>query len=812
MDPALYVGKTLYTNYGDKVAITSILNQTMTVEYGQKEYSRNIDDVGKSLFKSNPLEKIAAEEYEGDMAFQEESRHLKETQEKLSTFSGFVLAINIGQYGNVIGTTIGFDEVTKAELMSTPYFARMDIIIDDQQSRALEIAYIGKKGVYHESCLLISDWRSEIGQQYYIKNITKFIYNGLNYDLQLRRALRIRNSILTGYENEFAKAAYLKDLTHEEVAADMQTEKITDPFLQDIIRQKHFQNKLTDIIESIQENQNAIITYDENNSIVVQGCAGSGKTMILLHRLSFIKFRNRSLDLTKLKILTPNKLFSMYINDLSKSLELETIERLTVSEYYAELLSRYYNMEHAQLGRKCTPNELLDYKKSLLYKEKHTAGWSVVYSDSFRESIKIESVQVLRYLFENKIRYTEIRALLFNKLQYTLDENVYDMRNIAKLKSKLLQIKSTLEPYYKQHHIYKQSEAELASSAHNFMDKKAGLLNADALLDQVIREIIQKTPNLRAKYEQRKSALLNQKNSKNELTAQQINECTFCISAIIYERAKFVFEIDKKRLQLEKDRIQFTEQEIELIESAYKYADGFSINMIENIVIESIERENTVSLSLKNKFYVKLLINYVILGKLTHSDSLLCIDEGHDLYANEYRLFYIANGSNLRFNIYGDIHQIIADGEGIADWDNLYSIFDFTPFTLNENYRNSSEIVEYSNTVLGFTTTNLGIKGEPVQILNFSDFVAHVNNNIIGSRKFAIIVNKKTPSLMAQLRDKLNDKISPSEIKPGELAVLTPAEAKGLEFDTCYVITKGMNRNEKYISYTRALNELYIIS
>lgn len=812
MDTALCVGKTLYTRNGDKAVITSISGQALTIENNNRQYSRNVAAVGKSLFTSNPLEQAAAEEYEGDTSFQQEAQHLKETQERLETFSGFVLAINIGLYGAVLGTVIGFDEVTKEELIAHPYFARMDIVIDDQQSSGLEIAYIGKKGVYHENRLLISDWRSEIGQKYYMKNITKYKYNGFDYELQLRRALRIRNSVLTGYENEFAKAAYLKTLTNEDSEADTHKETITDPFLQDIIRQKHFQNKLTDIIESIQENQNTIITYDENASLVVQGCAGSGKTMILLHRLSFIKYFNRELDLTKIKILTPNRLFSAYINDLSKSLELEKVDRLTVNEYYATLLTRYYNMERTQLGQKCTPNELIDFKNALLYKESAAAGWPTLYSDTLREYIKKETIQLLRYIYDNKIRYDEVSAVLRAKLKYTLDDNIFDMKNITILRSVLLSVKATFEPYNKQLAVYRQSEKELASIEQKFLEMKAAVPNADALLDEIIQEKIKKTPNLREQYEQRKKALLKQRGSTNPNADTEIRECNFSLCALLYDRAQHVFEIDKKRLQKEKDEIPLSEQEMELIENAYKHSDNLSIGSIENSVADMLEREYAVSLSFKNRLYTKLLIYYIILGKLTNGERLLCVDEGHDLYASEYRLFFLVNGSNLRYNIYGDINQILQEGEGVADWDNLYSIFDFTLFTLNENYRNSSEIIDYANHTLGFSTTNLGISGESVQALDFDRFIAHVNNNMIGSRKLAILVKKKKPAFLAMLQKKLEAKINLTEINAGEIAVLTPAEAKGLEFDTCYVMTEGMNKNEKYISFTRALNELYIIT
>ena len=40
--------------------------------------------------------------------------------------------------------------------------------------------------------------------------------------------------------------------------------------------------------------------------------------------------------------------------------------------------------------------------------------------------------------------------------------------------------------------------------------------------------------------------------------------------------------------------------------------------------------------------------------------------------------------------------------------------------------------------------------------------------------------------------------------------LLTVEQAKGLEFGTVFAIIGKMGMNEKYISYTRALNELYV--
>ena len=50
-----------------------------------------------------------------------------------------------------------------------------------------------------------------------------------------------------------------------------------------------------------------------------------------------------------------------------------------------------------------------------------------------------------------------------------------------------------------------------------------------------------------------------------------------------------------------------------------------------------------------------------------------------------------------------------------------------------------------------------------------------------------------------------------SHIIHNKINVLTASQAKGLEFETVFVILEGMTENEKYVAITRALNELIII-
>jgi DNA helicase IV len=197
------------------------------------------------------------------------------------------------QYKKECNSKVDEQIATLKEYEDSPYFARMDFRVS-KETVENQVMYIGKKGLNIDSSQLVYDWRSPIGKKYYMKSMICFDYNGFDYSLQLRRSLEISQGILKWYHDEYVQGDELFN------------KGVTDPFLVDALRAKRADHKLTDIIKTIQENQNAIINYPASKSFIVQGCAGSGKTMILLHRLSQIIFNNPKSDLSKIKIITPN--------------------------------------------------------------------------------------------------------------------------------------------------------------------------------------------------------------------------------------------------------------------------------------------------------------------------------------------------------------------------------------------------------------------------------------------------------------------------------------------------------------------------
>ena len=207
----------------------------------------------------------------------------------------------------------------------SPYFAHMEFHQDGGKNVP---CFVGKKGLTRSSDIVIMDWRSPMGQTFYQKREKKFKVNDYLYHLRLRRAVDIQNAVLRSVNTEYnAKGGTLLD-------AD-----VVDPFLLSVLREKKADHRLTDIIRTIQENQDDIIAKPHDESFIVQGCAGSGKTMILLHRLSYLAYNRPGMDFSKYCILTPNKQFNVHINELSTELELDRIKKWTVEEYYAYLFN-----------------------------------------------------------------------------------------------------------------------------------------------------------------------------------------------------------------------------------------------------------------------------------------------------------------------------------------------------------------------------------------------------------------------------------------------------------------------------------------
>ena len=94
---------------------------------------------------------------------------------------------------------------------------------------------------------------------------------------------------------------------------------IQDEILQMVLSSKSGE-KLKDIVNTIQKEQDEIIRADRSKAIVVNGVAGSGKTTIALHRIAYLLYNYRNQLTDKVLILGPNDIFMDYISEVLPNL------------------------------------------------------------------------------------------------------------------------------------------------------------------------------------------------------------------------------------------------------------------------------------------------------------------------------------------------------------------------------------------------------------------------------------------------------------------------------------------------------------
>ena len=98
--------------------------------------------------------------------------------------------------------------------------------------------------------------------------------------------------------------------------------------IQDDILQKELSgnsdDRMKNIVATIQREQNKIIRNDTSNTLIIQGVAGSGKTSIALHRVAYLLYRHKG-EITSNDILIP---FYPQIKRYFADLHLERTSRI----------------------------------------------------------------------------------------------------------------------------------------------------------------------------------------------------------------------------------------------------------------------------------------------------------------------------------------------------------------------------------------------------------------------------------------------------------------------------------------------------
>lgn len=213
------------------------------------------------------------------------------------------------------------------KLQQAPYFGRIDF---DSDNKVLPV-YIGIYTFFDETerANLIYDWRAPISSMFYDYELGPASYETPSGKVEGEIKLKRQYKVVDGQMEFMIENAV----------------NIQDELLQRELS-KSADDKMKNIVATIQRDQNAVIRNESATVMIIQGVAGSGKTSIALHRIAFLLYRFReSIRSKDIMILSPNKVFADYISNVLPELGEEQIPEMVMEELATEVLENKFRFQ-----------------------------------------------------------------------------------------------------------------------------------------------------------------------------------------------------------------------------------------------------------------------------------------------------------------------------------------------------------------------------------------------------------------------------------------------------------------------------------
>ena len=218
--------------------------------------------------------------------------------------------------------TVKRDRSRLEKARKKPYFGRIDFY--DEDSKKDEALYIGRVGISKNIIdKVVIDWRAPVASVYYENAVGPCEYTVQNektyaIDLLMKRTYEIENDTL-------------KDFYDSDVVAN---DELLTKYLA-----KNKKAVLGEIIATIQKEQNEIIRKSPKQNVIVQGSAGSGKTTVAMHRISYILYNyDKEFRPEDFYIIGSNRILLNYITSVLPDLDVYGIRQMTMEQLFTRLL------------------------------------------------------------------------------------------------------------------------------------------------------------------------------------------------------------------------------------------------------------------------------------------------------------------------------------------------------------------------------------------------------------------------------------------------------------------------------------------
>lgn len=712
--------------------------------------------------------------------FQEEKEKLKEIVQKIKdeeeiiecTLSGSDMKFKLEDMAKA---TLLQSYLKKLEdikkIKDKPYFARMDF---KEDSKELEKLYIGKISLLDNKTAypIIVDWRAPIANLYYEGKIGKAEYECLgekiNGEIALKRQYIIENQELQKYVN-------INVTGNDELLQNALEEKADD--------------RLKNIVATIQDEQNKIIRADINSPLIVQGVAGSGKTTIALHRIAYLIYNyEKEFKPEEFMIIAPTRFFLNYISNILPDLGVDDVKQCTFEDFAYDIIGKKLKISDN--------NEKLVIIVNKDFDSINNGKIDVMVKESkFKTSINFKRIidEYLKQVEDNYIpkcdfKFMEKTIMSYNDIDY-LFKHTYKMYNFTT----------------RINEIEKHLVTELDKASVNIAE------------------------DLRAERSHKIKDLVGE------------------------ERINLYDEYDKTIKLLEKGQKKIVKEYLSQISKmdCVKYYVDFIQNYLQdsNEVFEYLKK-NTMNNLKKNEIAFEDLAPLMYIQTKVFGIKEKCkikhvvIDEAQDYGEFQFDVLKTILNSNS-MTILGDIAQGVHYYRGIENWKRFIDVeFKDTKTiytTLQKTYRTTKEIMDVANSVINKLPDyekEYIVLGEPVidrkdsitvkKCSDFKELIKYINNRIntyLGDQYKSIAIIGKDMNECEKIEKNLSKiradvkliRGKDSEYNSG-ISIVPSYLAKGLEFDCVIIanankltyVNNSLDIKLLYVTITRAMSKLDI--
>lgn len=669
------------------------------------------------------------------------------------------------------------------QILDTPYIGRLDY----EDEFGSEVCYIGKFPVVKDHTKdIVYDWRSPIGDLYYGfhggsgKEKIRSPLGKNEITVLLRRDLIIENRKIKNFKDTLSET-FRKQRKPSLTAED---ENYVDDYLSGLLNVSSGKHQLKEIIASIQKDQNDLIRLDMSKPIIIQGVAGSGKSTIALHRISYLLYRfEKQLRAENILIIGPNEMFLSYIQDIVPELHLEKVSRSTflslaqmilpemntISDLcllLGNIVEKKLNLENADfVGR---------YKGSIQYKE--------MIDEYLKQVLNEENLKFDVFTLNNKIKLLPV--------EISKRYRGYSHLPVGLRRGKLVEI---LETWVKEQidKSIKHLEEEYEDIQFNWVQ----ILPKDSELRRDLSENLEKAVKYRRK----------DLNDKFKKAWKEYKEKMPLINTLSLYRNFLTEDI---LLALDDS---LTEEQASLLCSG-----------------ESVSYEDIAAL---------LYIEYQLNGFPLKYDYLV-VDEAQDF--NPLQV-YVLKLLCKSMTLLGDMSQSIYSFIGMKDWEeligNVFPQEEVNKLEMNISYRSTYEIMEAANQIMENACLSyppivpVNRHGEKVSVRKINseeELLNELQDSIDyllqkGYQKIAVIHKdlKRSVPLHKRLTQKFSNlQLIENAAEPvtAEVVVIPSYLVKGLEFDAVIIpnaneinySSEALDAKLLFVSVTRAHHEVQI--